>query len=86
MDEPKRRAARPTGSSEQLPAIERSCQNGQNRAAQGATTLDFFLDPPQASQLAKLMAQWDMTTRKEAVQHALNIFHKTLAKNLKVPA
>lgn len=48
-----------------------------------AGRLDFFLDPPQAGQLAELMAQWDMTTRKEVVQHALDIVHQTVVKNRK---
>lgn len=86
MDEQKRRPGRPAGSGEQLAPIERSRQSRQNRAAQGATRLDFFLDPPQAGQLAELMAQWDMTTRKEVVQHALDIVHQTVAKNRKAPA
>lgn len=86
MDKPKRRAGRPAGSGEQLPPIERSRQSRQNRAAQGATRLDFFLDPLQAGQLAELMTQWDMSTRKEAVQHALDIVHQTVAKHRKAPA
>lgn len=86
MDEKKRRAGRPGGSGEQLPPIERSRQSRQSRAAQGATRLDFFLDPLQAGQLAELMAQWDMSTRKEAVQHALSIVHQTVAKHRKAPA
>ena len=81
----KRRAGRPAGSGEQLPPAERSRQSRQSRAAQGATRLDFFLDPPQAGQLAELMEQWDMTTRKEVVQHALDIVHQTVAKNRKAP-
>jgi hypothetical protein len=86
MDEQKRRPGRPAGSGDQLPPTERSRQSRQSRAAQGATRLDFFLDPPQAGQLAELMAQWDMTTRKEVVQHALDIVHQTVAKNRKAPA
>lgn len=86
MDEPKRRVGRPAGSGEQLPPVERSRQSRQSRADQGATRLDFFLDPPQAGQLAELMEQWDMTTRKEVVQHALDIVHQTVAKNRKAPA
>ena len=83
MDEEKRRAGRPAGSGEQLPARDRARQSRQSRAAQGSTRLDFFLDPPQAGQLAELMEQWDMTTRKEVVQHALDIVHQTVAKNRK---
>lgn len=86
MDEQKRRAGRPAGSGEQLPPTERSRQSRQSRAAAGATRLDFFLDPPQAGQLAELMEQWDMATRKEVVQHALDIVHQTVAKNRKAPA
>ena len=82
----KRRPGRPAGSGEQLAPAERSRQSRQSRAAQGATRLDFFLDPPQAGQLAELLEQWDMTTRKEVVQHALDIVHQTVAKNRKAPA
>jgi hypothetical protein len=46
----------------------------------------FFLDPPQAGQLAEIMEQWDMTTRKEVVQHALDIVHQTVAKHRKASA
>ena len=82
----KRRPGRPAGSGEQLAPAERSRQSRQSRAAQGATRLDFFLDPPQAGQLAELMEQWDMATRKEVVQHALDIVYQTVAKNRKAPA
>lgn len=86
MDEPKRRPGRPAGSGEQLAPIERNRKSRQKRAVDGSTRLDFFLDPPQAGQLAELMAQWDMATRKEVVQHALDIVHQTVAKNRKAPA
>ena len=86
MDEQKRRAGRPAGSGEQLAPIERNRKSRQQRAVDGSTRLDFFLDPPQACQLAELMAQWDMATRKEVVQHALDIVHQTVAKNRKAPA
>lgn len=86
MDEKKRRVGRPVGSGEQLPPAERSRQSRQSRTAQGATRLDFFLDPQQAGQLSELMEQWEMTTRKEVVQHALNIVHQTVAKNRKAAA
>lgn len=86
MDEQKRRPGRPAGSGEQLPPTERSRQSRQSRAAQGATRLDFFLDPAQAGQLAELMEQWGMSTRKEAVQHALNIVHQTISKTRKATA
>jgi hypothetical protein len=83
MDEQKRRPGRPAGSGEQLPPIERSRQSRQNRAAQGATRLDFYLDPAHSDQLAQLMAHWDLDTRKEAVQRALDIVHQTIANNCK---
>ena len=83
MDEDKRRPGRPVGSGEQKPPTERSRQSRQTRAAQGATRLDFFLDAPQAVQLDELMKQWDMTTRKQVVQHAIDIVHQTVAKNRK---
>lgn len=86
MDEPKRRPGRPAGSGEQLAPIERNRKTRQKRALDGSTRLDFFLDPPQAGQLAELMEQWDMATRKEVVQHALDIVHQTVAKNRKAPA
>ena len=84
MDEQKRRPGRPAGSAEQLPAVERSRQSRQNRTAQGATRLDFYLDPAHADQLAQLMQHWDLDTRKEAVQRALDIVHQTIASNRKV--
>jgi len=83
MDEQKRRAGRPEGSGEQLPPTERSRQSRQNRAAQGATRLDFYLDPTHADQLAQLMQHWDLDTKKETVQHALDIVHQTITKNRK---
>jgi hypothetical protein len=32
------------------------------------------------------MEQWDMTTRKEVVQHALDIVHQTVVKTRKAAA
>lgn len=52
-------------------------------AAEGATRLDFYLDPTQADQLTELMQHWDVTTRKEAVKRALDIVHQTIIKNRK---
>lgn len=83
MDEQKRPVGRPAGSGGQLPPTERSRQSRQTRAAQGATRLDFFLDAQQAAQLGELMDQWDMTTRKQVVQHAIDIVYQTVAKNRK---
>jgi len=83
MDEQKRRAGRPAGSGEQLPPTERSRQSRQNRAAQGATRLDFYLDPDQAGQLTDLMQHWELKTKKEAVQRALDIVHQTITNNRK---
>lgn len=83
MDEQKRRPGRPAGSGEQLPPTERSRQSRQNRAAQGATRLDFYLDPAQADQLTELMQHWDLNTKKETVQRALDIVHQTIASNRK---
>jgi hypothetical protein len=83
MDEQKRRPGRPVGSGEQLPPTERSRQSRQNRAANGATRLDFYLDPAHADQLAQLMAHWNLNTKKEVVQRALDIVHQTIAKNRK---
>lgn len=83
MKELKRRPGRPAGSGEQLPPTERSRQSRQNRTAQGATRLDFYLDPNQAGQLTDLMQHWDLNTKKEAVQRALDIVHQTLANNRK---
>jgi hypothetical protein len=80
MDEQKRRPGRPAGSGEQLPPVERSRQSRQNRAAQGSTRLDFYLDPDHSEQLAQLMTQWGVDTRKEAVQRALDIVHQTITK------
>lgn len=83
MDEQKRKAGRPAGSGEQLPPTERSRQSRQSRAAQGATRLDFYLDPANADQLAELMEQWELTTKKDVVQRALDIVHQTVARNRK---
>lgn len=83
MDEQKRRPGRPAGSGEQLPPIERNRKSRQKRAMDGSTRLDFFLDPLQSDQLTELMDQWGMNTRKEVVQHALDIVHQTVAKNRK---
>jgi hypothetical protein len=83
MDEQKRRPGRPAGSGEQLPPTERSRQSRQNRIANGATRLDFYLDPDHSDQLTQLMAHWDLDTRKEAVQRALDIVHQTIANNRK---
>jgi hypothetical protein len=85
MDKRTRSVGRPVGSGEELPPTERSRQSPQSRTAEGATRLDFFLDPPQAAQLGELMEQWDMTNRKQAVQYGLDIVHQTVAKNRKVP-
>jgi hypothetical protein len=52
-------------------------------AAEGATRLDFYLDPANAAQLAELMEQWELTTKKEVVQRALDIVHQTVARNRK---
>lgn len=65
----------------QLPPVERNRRSRQNRAAQGATRLDFYLDPTNSSQLTELMEHWDVTTKKEVVQRALQIVHQTMAKN-----
>lgn len=83
MDEQKRPVGRPAGSGEQLPPTERSRQSRQNRAAQGAPRLDFYLDPDQAGQLADLMQHWELKTKKEAVQRALDIVHQTITNNRK---
>lgn len=83
MDEQKRKPGRPAGSGEQLPPTERSRQSRQSRAAQGATRLDFYLDRANAAQLAELMEQWELTTKKEVVQRALDIVHQTVARNRK---
>jgi hypothetical protein len=83
MDEQKRGRGRPAGSGKQLPAVERTRQSRQNRAAQGATRLDFYLDSAHADQLAQLMQHWDLDTKKEAVQRALDIVHQTIANNRK---
>ena len=83
MDEPKRRVGRPTGSGAQLSPIERNRRSRQNMAAEGATRLDFYLDPNQADQLTDLMEHWDLKTKKQVVQRALDIVHQTLAKNRK---
>jgi hypothetical protein len=86
MDERRCRPGRPAGSGAQLGSADRNRKTRQTRAVDGSTRLDFFLDPPQAGQLAELMEQWDMTTRKEVVQHALDIVHQTVAKSRKAPA
>lgn len=86
MDDQKRPVGRPVGSGAQLAPIERNRKTRQQRAVDGSTRLDFFLDPPQAAQLGELMEQWDMTTRKQVVQHALDIVHQTVSKNRKAPA
>lgn len=52
-------------------------------AAEGATRLDFYLDPTNSAQLAELMEQWELTTKKEVVQRALDIVHQTVARNRK---
>jgi hypothetical protein len=83
MDEQKRRPGRPAGSGEQRPPTERSRQSRQSRAAQGATRLDFYLDPVQAGQIAELMQHWDLNTKKEVVQRALDIVHQTVTNNRK---
>lgn len=83
MDEEKRRPGRPAGSGAQLPPIERNRKSRQKRAVDGSTRLDFFLDPPQAGQLTDLMAHWDLNTKKDVVQRALDIVHQTVASNRK---
>lgn len=83
MDEPKRRQGRPVGSGAQLSPIERNRRSRKNMAAEGATRLDFYLDPIQADQLTELMQHWDVNTRKEAVKRALDIVHQTITKNRK---
>ena len=83
MDEQKRRPGRPAGSGEQLPPVERSRQSRQNRAAQGATRLDFYLDPAHSDQLTELMQYLDLNTKKETVQWALDIVHQTISSNRK---
>jgi hypothetical protein len=83
MDEEKRRPGRPAGSGAQLPPVERNRRSRQNRAAEGATRLDFYLDPANAAQLAELMEHWDLNTKKDVVQRALDIVHQTVAKNRK---
>ncbi|MFK3741573.1 hypothetical protein [Massilia sp. TN1-12] len=83
MDEPKRRPGRPIGSGAQLSPVERNRKSRKNMAAEGATRLDFYLAPAHADQLAQLMQHWDIDSRKEAVQRALDIVHQTIANNRK---
>lgn len=82
----KRPVGRPPGSGAQLPSKERLRLSRANLAKSGGTRLDFSLDAASSGQLAELMEQWDMTTRKEVVQRALDIVHQTIAKNRKAPA
>jgi hypothetical protein len=83
MEEPRRRPGRPTGSGAQLSPVERNRKSRQNMAAEGATRLDFYLDSANAAQLAELMEHWELTTKKEVVQRALDIVHQTVARNRK---
>jgi hypothetical protein len=82
----KRPIGRPPGSGAQLPSKERLRLSRANLAKSGGTRLDFSLDATSSGQLAELMEQWDMSTRKAVVQHALDIVHQTVAKNRKAPA
>lgn len=77
----KRPVGRPVGSGAQLPPIERNRKSRQNRAAQGAPRLDFFLDPPHAAQLAELMEHWGLNTRKDVVQRALDLVHQLVRRS-----
>jgi hypothetical protein len=52
--------------------------------AEGATRLDFFLDRTQSYQLEELMKHWDLNTRKDTVQRALNIVHQMVTKDRKI--
>ncbi|RYF46527.1 MAG: hypothetical protein EOO38_13935 [Cytophagaceae bacterium] len=84
MNEPNRRAGRPAGSGSQLSPVERNRRSRQHLMAEGATRLDFFLDRTQSYQLEELMKHWDLNTRKDTVQRALNIVHQMVTKDRKI--
>lgn len=79
----KRPRGRPTGSGAQQPPQIRARQSRKNRAGAGATRLDFSLDSTSSSQLVELMELWNVRTRKEAVQHALNVVYQTVNSTFK---
>lgn len=78
MQQEKRPVGRPSGSGAQLPVAERNRKSRQARAAAGATRLDITLDAASSDQLARLIAQWQCATKKEAVERALAIVHQSL--------
>jgi hypothetical protein len=69
---------RPVGSGAQLPAADRTRKSRVERSATGAVRIDFSLDPGSAIKLTKLMAQWQSTNRKEAIQQAIDIVHASV--------
>lgn len=79
----KRPRGRPAGSGAQQPPQERARKSRENRAGAGATRLDFSLDPTSSNQLVELMELWNARTRKEAVQHALNVVYQSINPTFK---
>ena len=74
----KRPVGRPAGSGEQLPPAERVKKSRKNLAAAGATHLDFSLDGELSQKLTTLQEHWQCKTRKEVVEHALDIAYQAI--------
>lgn len=69
---------RPAGSGAQLPDAERARKSRSQRAAAGATRLDFSLDAQHSEQLAALVMQWQCKSRKEAIERAITHVYTTI--------
>lgn len=74
----KRPVGRPAGSGEQLPPAERVKKSRTNLTASGATRLDFSLDGERSQKLATLQEHWQCKTRKEVIEHALDIAYRAV--------
>lgn len=69
----KRPVGRPAGSGDQLPPAERVKKSRDHLAASGAARLAFSLDGEHSQKLTTLQEHWQCKTRKEVVEHALDI-------------
>jgi hypothetical protein len=74
----KRRAGRPAGQGEQLPVAERARKSRAQRAAAGGTRLELTMNAATTSKLAALIAQWQCSTKKEAVELAIARAYATI--------
>ena len=76
MDE-KRKPGRPAGSGEQLSPVDRMRKSRARRQASGQR-IDVQLDARHAGMLTELIEIWDVKTKKQAVERALEVVYSVL--------